>query len=108
MIRPAASPSAGTGPRLPRPVIALGLVSLFNDAAGDMINPLLPASVESAPGRLAARDPRKKALARRRRKALALSIRRNHLPPKLKPGKFFDSILRGSAKLASQVLSPQP
>jgi MFS family permease len=50
MIRPVASPSAGTRPRLPRPVIALGLVSLFNDAAGDMINPLLPAFVASVGG----------------------------------------------------------
>jgi MFS family permease len=31
-------------------VIALGLVSLFNDAAGDMINPLLPALVASVGG----------------------------------------------------------
>lgn len=50
LIRPAASPSAGTRPRLPRPVIALGLVSLFNDTAGDMINPLLPMFVASVGG----------------------------------------------------------
>jgi MFS family permease len=50
LIRPAASPSANCRPRLPRPVIALGLVSLFNDAAGDMINPLLPAFVASVGG----------------------------------------------------------
>jgi MFS family permease len=49
-IQPAASPSADSRPRLPRPVIALGLVSLFNDAAGDMINPLLPAFVASVGG----------------------------------------------------------
>lgn len=50
LIRPAASPSAGTRPRPPRPVIALGLVSLFKDAVGDMINPLLPAFVASVGG----------------------------------------------------------
>jgi len=31
-------------------VIALGLVSLFKDAVGDMINPLLPAFVASVGG----------------------------------------------------------
>ncbi len=44
------SPSTGMRPRLPGPVIALGLVSLFNDTAGDMINPLLPAFVASVGG----------------------------------------------------------
>jgi sugar phosphate permease len=43
-------PTTGTRPRLPRPVIALGLVSLFNDTAGDMINPLLPVFVASVGG----------------------------------------------------------
>ncbi|MDO8431011.1 MAG: MFS transporter [Candidatus Binatus sp.] len=36
--------------RLPRNIIALGIVSLFNDTAGDMINPLLPAFVASVGG----------------------------------------------------------
>jgi len=48
---PAVTPqSAGTRLRLPRPVIALGLVSQFDDAAGDMISPLLPAFVASVGG----------------------------------------------------------
>ena len=43
-----ASASPGEAPRrLPRAVIALGIVSLLNDTAGDMINPLLPAFVAS-------------------------------------------------------------
>jgi MFS family permease len=50
LIPPAASPSGETRPSLPKPVIALGLVSLFNDTAGDMINPLLPAFVASVGG----------------------------------------------------------
>ena len=50
LTRPVTSPSAGKRLRLPRQVIALGLVSLFNDAAGDMINPLLPALVASVGG----------------------------------------------------------
>lgn len=50
LIRPATPPSAGKRPRLPRSVIALGLVSLFNDTAGDMINPLLPMFVASVAG----------------------------------------------------------
>lgn len=37
-------------PRLPRSVIALGIVSLFNDTAGDMVNPLLPAFVATVGG----------------------------------------------------------
>jgi len=44
-----ASPGKVPG-RLPRAVIALGIVSLFNDTAGDMINPLLPAFVASVGG----------------------------------------------------------
>ena len=48
--RRVASLSADTHLRLPRPVIALGLVSLFNDTAGDMISPLLPAFVASMGG----------------------------------------------------------
>jgi MFS family permease len=36
--------------RLPKTIIALGIVSLFNDTAGDMINPLLPAFVASVGG----------------------------------------------------------
>ncbi len=50
LTQPVTSPSAGKRLRLPRPVIALGLVSLFNDTAGDMINPLLPAFVASLGG----------------------------------------------------------
>jgi MFS family permease len=50
LIRPPTSPFPGTRPRLPRPVIALGLVSLFNDTAGDMINPLLPMFIASVGG----------------------------------------------------------
>jgi len=43
--------SKDSAPRqLPRVVIALGIVSLFNDTAGDMINPLLPAFVASVGG----------------------------------------------------------
>jgi MFS family permease len=42
--------SAAMKPRLPGAVIALGMVSLFNDSAGDMINPLLPAFVASVGG----------------------------------------------------------
>ena len=47
---PSAYPSAGCGPSLPKPVIALGLVSLFNDTSRDIINPLLPAFVASVGG----------------------------------------------------------
>lgn len=35
---------------LPPTVIALGIVSLFNDSAGDMINPLLPAFIAAVGG----------------------------------------------------------
>ena len=37
-------------PALPGAVIALGVVSLFNDTAGDMINPLLPAFIAALGG----------------------------------------------------------
>jgi MFS family permease len=39
---PQAAPNPATGGKLPRNVIALGWVSLFTDAASDMIYPLLP------------------------------------------------------------------
>ena len=48
--RQVVSPSARKRLGLPRQVIALGFVSLFNDAAGDMVNPLLPALVASVGG----------------------------------------------------------
>ena len=49
--RPHEQPAGvATKPRLPGAVIALGTVSLFNDTAGDMINPLLPAFVASVGG----------------------------------------------------------
>lgn len=36
--------------KLPANVLALGVVSLFNDCAGDMIQPLLPAFVGAVGG----------------------------------------------------------
>ena len=42
-------PNAG-GARLPANVLALGVVSLFNDSAGDMVQPLLPAFVGTIGG----------------------------------------------------------
>lgn len=36
--------------KLPRTVVALGIVSLFNDSGGDMINPLLPAFIAAVGG----------------------------------------------------------
>ncbi len=42
MNQTASSPAASSGPRLPRNVKVLGLVSLLNDIASEMIFPLLP------------------------------------------------------------------
>lgn len=50
LTRQVTSPAAGKRLQLPGQVIALGLVSLFNDSAGDMITPLLPAFVASVGG----------------------------------------------------------
>lgn len=50
LTRPVVSKSVRKRLRLPRQVIALGFVSLLNDTAGDMINPLLPALVASVGG----------------------------------------------------------
>jgi len=49
-VPPDPATSAEKYSHLPRSVRALGLVSLFNDAAGDMINPLLPAFIGSIGG----------------------------------------------------------
>jgi MFS family permease len=48
--KPVSSSVEPARPGLPRSVIALGIVSLFNDTAGDMINPILPAFVASVGG----------------------------------------------------------